>query len=51
MGQKPPKKDIEQVDPITREEVEDYFDWFASMPDLDELLDQMGLTIDDVDES
>jgi len=51
VGQKPPKKDIEQVDPITRQEVEDYFDWFASMPDLDELLDQMGLTIDDVDES
>lgn len=51
VGKKPPKKDVEHVDPITREEVDDYFDWFARMPNLDELLDQMGLTLDDVDEN
>ena len=51
VGQKPPKKDVEHVDPITRQEVDDYFDWFASMPPLEDLLDEMGLTLDDVDES
>jgi len=51
VGKKPPKKDVEHVEPITREEVEDYFDWFARMPTLEDLLDEMGLTIDDVDES
>jgi len=51
VGKKPPKEDVEHVDPITREEVEDYFDWFARMPNLEDLLDEMGLTLDDVDES
>ena len=51
VGKKPPKADVEHVEPITREEVEDYFDWFARMPALEDLLDEMGLTLDDVDES
>lgn len=46
-----PKKDGEKVDKITRGEVNDYFDAFADMPELDDLLKQLGLTLDDVDEA
>ncbi len=50
VGDKPSKKEIEQVDPITRSEVDDYFEKFAAMPELEDLLDEMGLTLEDVDE-
>ena len=51
VGEKPPQADITHVGPVTRQELDDYFDWFAGMPALDDLLDQLGLTVDDVDAS
>lgn len=50
VGDPLPDDEAEKVEPITREEVDDYFDMWAELPVLAELLDEMGLTEEDVED-
>lgn len=49
VGKKPPKDEIEHVEPITRAEIDQAFEEFKDWPELDELLDDLGLSIEDVE--
>ncbi len=51
IGQPLDKTDGEKVEKITRKEVDQYFDAFAELPELDDLLKKLGLTLEDVDEA
>ncbi|HML23554.1 MAG TPA: hypothetical protein PKD09_17995 [Aggregatilinea sp.] len=44
-------KEAEKVEPIKKSEVDQAFDDFAKLPELDKLLKQLGVTLDDVDEA
>lgn len=45
-----PDDEAEAVERITRSEIDDTFEWFANLPDLADLLDEMGLSEEDVDD-
>lgn len=50
VGDPLPKDEAEKVERITRAELNSYFDLFAELPELDDLLQDMGLTVEDVDD-
>lgn len=50
VGDPLPEDEAKQVDPITRSEIDQAFDDFETWPELDALLDQLGITLEDVDE-
>jgi len=51
VGDKLPADEATSVEPITRKEVDSYFDAFEDMPELDDLLKSLGLTLEDVEEA
>ncbi len=51
VGQPLDKTEGEKVEKITKKELDQYFDEFEDLPELDELLKKLGLTLADVDES
>lgn len=51
VGDKLPEKEATEVEPIRRAEVDAAFDAFEDLPELDELLDKLGLTLSDVEEA
>lgn len=50
VGEPLPEDEAKRVDPITKDELDRVFERLLAMPELDELLDEMGLTLDDVDD-
>lgn len=51
VGEKLPEGEATEVEPIRRAEVDAAFDSFEDLPELDELLRQLGLTLADVEEA
>ena len=51
VGDKLPSDEATSVDPINRKEVNRYFDAFEELPELDELLKSLGLSLADVEEA
>jgi hypothetical protein len=50
VGKALPKDQATKVEPVTRSEVDQVFDDFENWSDLDALLDELGLSIEDVDD-
>lgn len=44
------KDDAEQVDPVTKSELDQAFEDWSALPELDDLLDELGMTLDDVED-